>query len=413
MEYGLIGEKLGHSYSPQIHAALAGYDYVLCPVARENLHTFMMEKAFKGINVTIPYKKDVLPYLNELTDDAKEIQCVNTIIKRPDGTLLGHNTDISGFMTMVKNAQMDVQGKKVVVLGSGGTSLTATVSLRKMGAKEIVIISRTGENDYQSLYEKHKDAQVLVNTTPVGMYPNNGQSPADLSRLPKLECVIDVIYNPEKTALILQAESLHIPCVSGLPMLVAQARKAAEMFSGKAIPESEDSRIIKEIKSQTLNLILIGMPGCGKSNIGRRLAERMNRPLIDTDAEIEKLAGKSIPEIFANDGETHFRNLEAEVLSAFCKGHGQVITTGGGAILRAENRQMMHGNGRVCLIERPLHLLARDGRPLSLGDGAIEKLWQQRKDIYQATCDYTITNNADMDAAVSAAWEGFYETVGD
>lgn len=412
MEYGLIGEKLVHSYSPQIHALLADYDYILCPLPKEQLHTFMTDASFKGINVTIPYKKDVVPYCSALSEDAKEIGCVNTIVKRPDGTLFGHNTDIAGFINMLQHAGIEAAGKKTVILGSGGTSLTASIALKRLKAKEVVVISRSGENNYAALYEKHRDAQLLVNTTPVGMYPGNGQSPADLSRLPHLESVADVIYNPEKTALILQAEMLGLKTVSGLYMLVSQARKASEMFTGQSIPEEKDAAITAVIKQQTLNLVLIGMPGCGKTTIGQALAEKMNRPLVDTDRLIEEKAGKTIPQIFAQDGEDYFRSLETQVLREACAMQGCVITTGGGAVLKEENRLAMCQNGRVCLIQRPLELLARDGRPLSQGDHAIENLWNQRKALYELAADYVIENNDTVATATNAAMEGFYETAG-
>ena len=412
MEYGLIGEKLVHSYSPQIHALLADNDYILCPLPKEQLHAFMTTASFKGINVTIPYKKDVVPYCSALSEDAKEIGCVNTIVKRPDGTLFGHNTDVAGFINMLQHAGIKAAGKKAVILGSGGTSLTASIALKRLKAKEFVVISRSGENNYAALYEKHRDAQLLVNTTPVGMYPGNGQSPADLSRLPHLESVADVIYNPEKTALILQAEMLGLKTVSGLYMLVSQARKAAEMFTGQSIPEEKDAAITAVIKQQTLNLVLIGMPGCGKTTIGQALAEKMNRPLVDTDRLIEEKAGKTIPQIFAQDGEDYFRSLETQVLREACAMQGCVITTGGGAVLKEENRLAMCQNGRVCLVQRPLELLARDGRPLSQGDHAIENLWNQRKVLYELAADYVIENNDTVAAATNAAMEGFYEAAG-
>lgn len=413
MEYGLIGEKLTHSYSPQIHAALADYAYELLPMSPEEMKAFLKEKPFRGINVTIPYKKAVLPYCDTLSEDAREILCVNTIIKRPDGTLYGDNTDISGFIAMLHHAGIEAAGKKTVILGSGGTSQMARVALKRLQAREIIIISRSGEENYDTLYRKHGDAQLLINTTPVGMYPHNGASPVDLKKLPGLESVADVIYNPEKTALIQQAKALGLKTISGLYMLVAQARKAAELFTGSSISEELDKKIVKQIQKDTLNLILIGMPGCGKSTIGKLAAMQMNRPLIDTDAEIEKMAGKSIPQIFADEGEEAFRILETRVLAQVCSGSGAVITTGGGAVLRKENRDALLQNGRVCLIRRPLPLLSRKGRPLSQGAGAVEALWHERKGLYAETADYTIENAASVQEAVQHAVEGFYEVLGD
>ncbi len=409
MEYGLIGEKLGHSYSPQIHAQLAHYQYVLHPIARNELHSFMTEADFKGINVTIPYKKDVIHYCASLSEDAREIGCVNTIVKRPDGSLFGHNTDIAGFTRMLQHADIDPAGKKAVILGSGGTSLTASIALRKMGACEIVVISRSGENNYTALYEKHADAKLLVNTTPVGMFPNNGQSPADLSKLPALESVVDVIYNPEKTALIQQAQALGMKTVSGLYMLVSQARHAAELFTGASIDPRKEEFIVSAIKKETLNLVLVGMPGCGKTTLGQLLAKEIGRPLLDTDAMVEQMAGKTIPEIFEQDGEETFRALETLAVQKACSLQGHIITTGGGAILKEENRLAMKQNGRVCLIERALDLLARNGRPLSQGDNALVNLWQEREPCYRKAADFSVQNTGEIKAASQAIMEGFYE----
>lgn len=411
MEYGLIGEKLVHSYSPQIHAQLGQYEYSLFPIPTEALHHFMMQKEFKGINVTIPYKKAVIPYCDHLSDDAMEIQAVNTIVKNADGTLTGHNTDIYGFISMLEAAGIFPKGKKAVILGSGGTSHTAQIALTRMQAKEIVVISRNGENNYQSLYEKHADAQLLVNTTPVGMYPHNGLSPADLNRLPNVDSVADVIYNPEKTALILQAQEKGLKTVSGLHMLVAQARKAAELFTGTSIDACMDHKIMQDIKKQTLNLIIIGMPGCGKTTIGKLVAQSMNRPLIDTDQEIERLSGKTIPEIFAQDGEEAFRELEEKVILQTCSMQGAVITTGGGAILRQSNCLAMASNGRVCMLCRPLDQLSKEGRPLSKDAKAIEALWKARKDLYIKTADYQVQNTSDPVQTTRLTLEGFYEAV--
>lgn len=413
MEYGLIGEKLSHSYSPQIHAALGDYDYRLCPLSPEELNHFLKKKEFRGINVTIPYKKDVIPYCDALSPEAEAIQSVNTIVKQPDGTLWGHNTDIAGFIAMLNRAGIEAEGKKAVILGSGGTSQTAQVALKMMQAREIVVISRTGKENYQTLYQNHADAQLLINTTPVGMYPANGLTPVDLDKLPCLESVADVIYNPEKTALLLQAEERKLKCISGLHMLVAQARKAAELFTGKQLSEALDDAIVRKIKCETLNLVFIGMPGCGKSTIGQLVAQKMNRPLIDTDAEIEKKAGKTIPQIFAEDGEAYFRSLEADVIHAVCAGHGAVITTGGGSVLRKENRNAIRQNSRVCFLQRPLPLLSRTGRPLSKDADAVEALWKERKHLYLQTADFIVENNDTAETAAQRAKEGFYEVLGD
>lgn len=413
MEYGLIGEKLGHSYSPLIHARLADYRYELREVAPEALDGFLRARSFRGLNVTIPYKRAVLPYCAELSDLAREIGCVNTLVVRPDGSLYGHNTDIGGFIHMLRGAGIDPRGHKAVVLGSGGTSLTARTALRHLGAREIVVVSRSGPVDYGTLYADHADAEILVNTTPVGMYPNTGASPADLSRLPRLRGVADVVYNPEKTALVLDARERGIPAVSGLPMLVAQAREAAELFAGRAIDEAADGAILAEIRAQTLNVVLVGMPGCGKSSLGAAVAEAMGRRFADCDAIVAERAGMPIPEIFARFGEARFRELETQALAELCRESGCVIATGGGSILRAENVRAMRQNGRVCFIRRALEDLPRDGRPLSSASGdAVRRLWAQRREKYAAAADYAVDNNAALADAVKRIEEGFYEAVG-
>ena len=409
MEYGLIGEKLGHSYSQMIHARLADYRYELKEVATERLDAFIEARNFRGLNVTIPYKQAVMKHCAELSPEAMEVGSVNTLIVRPDGSLYGHNTDIDGFIYMLRRGEIDPAGAKAVILGSGGTSLTARAALTRLGAREIVTVSRKGPVDYAALYAEHADAEILVNATPVGMYPKNGASPVELDRLPKVRGVADVIYNPEKTALILAAQAKGIPAVSGLSMLVAQAREAAELFAGHAIPAGRVEDIVSEIGAQTLNLILVGMPGCGKSTLGQAVAAALQREFVDCDAEIVRRAGKSIPEIFAQDGEGAFRALESGVLADVCRGHGLVISTGGGAVLRAENRDAMRQNGRVCLIRRALALLPRDGRPLSASEDAVARLWEARRAAYETAADFPVENDGTVEEAAEKIREGFYE----
>ncbi len=409
MEYGLIGEKLGHSYSQMIHARLADYRYELKEVAPERLDAFIEARNFRGLNVTIPYKQAVMKHCAELSPEAMEVGSVNTLIVRPDGSLFGHNTDIDGFIYMLRRGEIDPAGAKTVILGSGGTSLTARAALTRLGAREIVTVSRKGPVDYAALYAEHADAEILVNATPVGMYPKNGASPVELDRLPGVRGVADVIYNPEKTALILAAQAKGIPAVSGLSMLVAQAREAAELFAGHAIPAGRVEDIVSEIGAQTLNLILVGMPGCGKSTLGQAVAAALQREFVDCDAEIVRRAGKSIPEIFAQDGEGAFRALESGVLADVCRGHGLVISTGGGAVLRAENRDAMRQNGRVCLIRRALALLPRDGRPLSASEDAVARLWEARRAAYETAADFPVENDGTVEEAAEKIREGFYE----
>lgn len=409
MEYGLIGEKLGHSYSQMIHARLADYRYELKEVATERLDAFIEARNFRGLNVTIPYKQAVMKHCAELSPEAMEVGSVNTLIVRPDGSLYGLNTDIDGFIYMLRRGEIDPAGAKAVILGSGGTSLTARAALTRLGAREIVTVSRKGPVDYAALYAEHADAEILVNATPVGMYPKNGASPVELDRLPGVRGVADVIYNPEKTALILAAQAKGIPAVSGLSMLVAQAWEAAELFAGHAIPAGRVEDIVSEIGAQTLNLILVGMPGCGKSTLGQAVAAALQREFVDCDAEIVRRAGKSIPEIFAQDGEGAFRALESGVLADVCRGHGLVISTGGGAVLRAENRDAMRQNGRVCLIRRALALLPRDGRPLSASEDAVARLWEARRAAYESAADFPVENDGTVEAAAEKIREGFYE----
>lgn len=412
MEYGLIGAKLGHSYSVPIHAQLGDYDYRLYERTEAAFVDLLKRRDFRGLNVTIPYKRLAYELCDALSDTAREVGSVNTLIVRPDGSLYGHNTDIGGFVAMARRAGVDIARKKAVILGSGGTSLTAQTACKRLGAREIVVVSRKGPVDYEALYRDHADAQVLVNTTPVGMYPNNGQSAADLSRLPALTGVLDVIYNPDKTALLLDAEARGIPCSGGLYMLVGQAREAAELFTGKSIPESETERIYGLLRGEALNLILTGMPGCGKSSIGRALARRMNRPFVDCDTEIERRAGKSIPEIFAQEGEAAFRALEQAVMADVCREKGQIVATGGGAVLREANVRAMRQNGVVLHITRRLDALSMDGRPLSKSREALEEMWRARGPIYRAAADATVDNDGALKDAVIQAEEVYHEAAG-
>ena len=411
MQYGLIGAKLSHSYSPAIHARLGDYDYRLLEQTEAEFIDLLTRRDFRGLNVTIPYKVLAFNRCDELSDTAREVGCVNTLLVRPDGSLYGHNTDIGGFIALSRHAGVEIAGKKAVILGSGGTSLTARAACRRLGAREIVVVSRKGPVDYAALYRDHADAQVLINTTPVGMYPNNGEPAADISRLPKLEGVLDVIYNPDKTKLVLDAEARGIPAAGGLYMLVGQAREAAEMFAGRAIPELETERIYRQLRGEALNLILIGMPGSGKSRIARAVAGRMGRPFVDLDEEIVKRAGKSIPGIFVDGGEAAFRALERDVIRDICKEKGLVIATGGGAVLRADNVRAMRQNGRLCLLTRDLADLPLDGRPLSKSPEALREMWAVREPHYRSAADFTIENEAAPDVVAARIEEAFHEAV--
>ncbi|MBQ8111237.1 MAG: AAA family ATPase [Clostridia bacterium] len=411
MEYGLIGAKLGHSYSVPIHARLGDYDYRLYERGEEDFIRLLQSRDFKGLNVTIPYKRLAFELCDALSDTARQVGCVNTLIVRPDGSLYGHNTDIGGFIAMARRAGVAIRDRKAVILGSGGTSLTARAACGRLGARQIVVVSRQGPVDYEALYRDHADAEVLINTTPVGMYPENGKSPAELSRLPRLTGVLDVIYNPDRTALILDALDRGLPCCGGLYMLVGQAREAAELFTGREIDPGVTDRIYRQLRGQALNLILIGMPGCGKSAVGRALAADMGREFIDCDAEIVRRAGKSIPEIFAEQGEAGFRALEAELVAEVCKGKGAVIATGGGAVLRPQNVRAMRQNGRLIWLTRPLEALSTAGRPLSKSPEALREMWKAREPVYRAAADARVDNDGGLQAAVQRAKEAYHEAV--
>ena len=393
MEYGLLGEKLGHSFSPQIHRDLAGYDYQLLPTPPEAVEGLFARRAFQGLNVTIPYKRTVMPLCDEIDPRAAAIGAVNTVVNR-NGRLTGYNTDIDGFLYMARRAGVDMAGKKVVILGSGGTSRTARAAAGELGAREIVTVSRHGEDNYQNL-SRHADAQVLVNTTPVGMYPNWGQSPVSLESFPALEGVLDVVYNPLRTALLLQAEERGLPCSCGLPMLVAQAKRAAELFTGQNIDDSRTEAVLHGLRRQLTSIVLIGMPGCGKTTVGRALAGKLGRTFVDLDEEIVRRAGTSIPEIFAREGEAGFRERESALVREFGERTGLVVSTGGGVVTRRENYIPLKQNGLLLHLRRDPAALPTDGRPLSQAT-APEELWRRRAPLYAAFADGEIDNNGTL-----------------
>ena len=396
MKCGLLGGKLGHSYSPQIHSHLGDYSYGLFEKKPEEIGDFLKSGGFTGLNVTIPYKKDVMAYCDELSPRAKAVGAVNTIVRRKDGTLIGHNTDYFGFETMVKRSGLKVAGSKVLVLGSGGASMPVAAVLKEMGS-DTVIISRSGRDNYQNLY-LHADASVIVNTTPVGMYPNVGTAPLNLAQFPHLEGVLDVIYNPARTQLLLDAEDRGIVAMNGLLMLVAQAKESAEWFTGHPISDDKIDRIHQELRNQMENIILIGMPGSGKTSVGRILAEKTGKKLVDADAVIVEKAGRSIPEIFASEGETGFRSLETEVLAELGKQSGLIITPGGGCVTPPRNYPLLHQNGTVFCLERALDKLPTDGRPLSQTT-RLTDMYRVRKPMYDRFADYHVDNNGTLEVA--------------
>ena len=388
--YGLIGEHLQHSFSPRLHGLLGNRSYGLFELQPEELEAFLTRGAFDGLNVTIPYKKAVIPYCSRLTDQARRIGSVNTIVRQPDGTLLGHNTDYDGFLHLLRISGIEAAGKKVLVLGSGGASLTVQTVLEDLGAGEIVVISRSGPDHYGNL-DRHRDAAILVNATPVGMYPHNGESLVDLDRLPKLEYIFDLIYNPAKTRLLLDGERRGIPGAGGLAMLAAQAKAAAELFWERALPEELTDRVTRQLEWDTQNLILVGMPGCGKSSLGRMLAKKLDRPFVDLDENVAARAGMSIPELFQKQGEEIFRRLEHEALCEATALPGQVIATGGGVVTRPENMDPLRQNGRVIYLCRPVEELPRTGRPLSAA-GDLNEMLTVRGPLYDKASDLTVDN---------------------
>ena len=393
--YGLLGRKLGHSFSPQIHKALKGYDYALFEREPEDVGEFLRSGDFDAINVTIPYKQTVMPYCAEISSAAEKIGSVNTIVRRPDGSLYGHNTDYEGLMYMVKTAGVDVKDKKALVLGDGGAAKTVRAVLGDLGAGEIVTISRRGENNYTNL-DRHADAALIVNATPVGMYPEVDAAAVDLTVFPKCEAVLDLIYNPARTNLLQQAESLGMAAVNGLVMLVEQARCASELFTDSSIDQRETARITAKITSETMNRALIGMAGSGKSTVGKQLARMLDRRFVDMDEEIVKKAGKSIPDIFAEDGEEIFRSLETEVLSELSRQSGLIIATGGGVVTRPRNLPLLRRNSRIVRLIRPIEELPSDGRPLSQ-KYTPSQLAMEREPLYNSwkEIEVNVTNPAD------------------
>ena len=399
MKCGLLGRHLSHSYSPQIHRMLGDYSYELFEKEPEELEAFLKSDSWDGLNVTVPYKKAVIPFLNQLTPIAQRLGAVNTIIRR-EGKLIGHNTDYAGFQALLDSLDLSVDSLKVLVLGSGGAASTASAVLTDRGAR-VVVISRSGGDNYENLH-LHQDARLIVNTTPVGMYPDNGASPLPCAAIrqlfPQLEGVVDVIYNPARTKLLLDCEKAGCTVsTNGLLMLVAQAKEAAQWFTGKTISDDVVRQITRKLNEQMQNLILIGMPGCGKTTVGQLLAQRTGRKFVDSDAEICALAGKSIPDIFSHDGHETFRDLETRVLSDLGKQSGLVIATGGGCVTKARNYDLLHQNGIIFRLQRDIEKLPTEGRPLSTDLTQMQRI---REPFYDAFQDRIIDNDATPEEAV-------------
>lgn len=407
MKYGLIGQKLQHSFSRDIHEKIGKYPYVHIELEPEEVGSFLEARDFDGLNVTIPYKQKVIPYLDELSGLAREIGVVNTIINR-DGKLYGYNTDAGGMKYLINKMGMEPAGKKVLVAGSGGTSKTAERVAEDLGASEIIRVSRSGRDGavtYEEAYRDHTDAGIIINTTPVGMYPETDGCPFDIERFEKVDGVLDAVYNPLMTTFIRSAADRGIPAVNGLYMLVAQAVLAAELFTGESIDRSEIERIYGELILEKRSIVLTGMPCSGKTTLGKILSERLGRELVETDDKVIEMAGMPITEIFAKYGETHFRDLESKAIFDAASTGGKVISTGGGAVLRKENVDALRMNGTVVFLDRPLEdLLPSDDRPLANDAEKIRKLYETRYPIYTAAADVIVKVEGTEEHTADVIW---------
>lgn len=401
MEYGLIGEKLGHSFSKIIHEMIADYIYELKEIAKDDLDSFMKSKDFKCINVTIPYKKAVIPYLDFISEEAKKIGCVNTIINK-DGKLYGYNTDYYGLKLLIEKQNVNLENKNVLVLGTGGTSLTAKAVLKDLGATNIYQASRKSEEGLISYNEIYNyDINYIVNTTPVGMYPNNLDKLIEVSKFKNLKGLVDVIYNPLNTNLVLEAKDLGIKADGGLYMLIAQAVYATKLFKDVEIPNSKIDEVYNKLLKEKQNIVLIGMPSCGKSTIAKELEKRLNKAVYDSDAEVEKIINTTISNFIKSNGETNFRNIESSVIENLSKQNGIIISTGGGVILRKENMINLKQNGLIIFIDRPLELLTpTSSRPLTSNIFDLKKKYNERIDLYKKYADIIVKNDKDFNDVI-------------
>lgn len=412
MKVGLVGGKLGHSFSKPIHEKLAEYTYDLIPLSEEEFHEFFQKKAFDAVNVTIPYKETVMQYCDVIDEKASAIHAVNTIVNR-DGKLYATNTDFAGLKQMIQHNGVEICGKVCCILGTGGTSKTAEAVLHDLGAEKVYIVGRNQTApviSYEDL-EQYQDIQVFLNATSVGMYPKNDACLIELRKFSNVEAVVDVIYNPLKTKLCQQAEAMGFRAVNGLEMLVAQAKYAVEFFLDTEIADSETDRIVAEMQKDMMNLVLIGMPGCGKSTIGRKVAKEIGKRFVDLDREIEQEAKMTIPEIFERYGESRFRKMEQEVCERIAKEHGQVISCGGGIVKHPENMEHLRQNGMIIHIRRNVNALAVGGsRPLSTSREKLKQMEQERMPLYQKYSDLEVNNDTVFKVAVQRVKEGFDES---
>ncbi|MFR6609215.1 MAG: shikimate kinase [[Clostridium] innocuum] len=411
MRYGLIGEKLGHSFSKDIHERIADYTFDLIPLSKEEFKTFMEKKEFTALNVTIPYKKDVIPYLDEMDEHAKAIGAVNTIVNR-DGKLKGYNTDFTGFLYMVKKHNVHMEGKKVLIIGNGGASaaIQAVVQHESAGSMVIVdVVPGNGAISYDEMFSSHLDAEIIINTSPIGMYPRIGNAPIDISMFHKCEAVLDVIYNPILTRLCFEAQEMDIKRVNGLEMLIAQAKQSVEFFLDKSIDDQIIDDIYQDMLRERCNIVLIGMPSAGKTTIGKMLENRMQKEFIDLDDIIIEKAGKSIPEIFEESGEAGFRAIETEAAIEVSKLNNKIIATGGGTIKHKVNMDYLRQNGITIFIDRDVDkLISSDpNRPLSKSTDALEKMHAERLPLYQKYAAYVAVNNSDIESTVTEIEEAY------
>ncbi len=409
MTYGLVGKNLSHSYSKIIHEKLGTYDYNLYSISFEELEKTLKLKNFKGLNVTMPYKKMVLPYCDQLSDTAKKIGSVNTLIVDNQNTLTGYNTDYFGLMYTINRSGISLKNKKIIILGSGGTSSTAQVLSKDLDAKEILVVSSRGTLNYETIYD-HSNADIIINTTPVGMYPKNDERLIKVHKFKNLSGVIDVVYNPLYTNLLLDAKKQRIPIAGGLPMLVAQATASSELFKKTKLNDILIEKVLKELYLKLCNLVLIGMPGSGKTEIAKLISQKIQKTFIDTDDKIEKKCRIKIPEIFEKYGEKEFRSLESSTLRNFGKSNSLCISTGGGAVLEESNYFSLKQNGRIYWIKRSLNLLEKKDRPLSKNLKALEKLYKIRLPLYQSFSNKIVSNNGSLENTLNEILEDFYSS---
>lgn len=415
MQYGLIGKRLIHSFSAEIHKKLCGYDYELKELGEEDLELFLKEKQFKGINVTIPYKTSVIEYLDCIDDAVRAIGAVNTIVNR-GGNLYGYNTDAYGLTALINRNKIEIKDKKVLILGSGGTSKTAEYVANLLGAKSVLKVSRTKSEkciSYIDAVQSHTDTNIIINTTPCGMYPKAGSSPIDISFFGNLEAVVDVIYNPLKTKLISDAESRNITAAGGLYMLVYQAAKSAELFTDSTIDIKKIDGVYSNILKSKQSIVLVGMPSCGKSTVGKALSEELNMPFFDSDSVIYEKTGKTPAYIIKSNGEAEFRKIESEVISELSAYNHIVLATGGGAVTVNGNISALKSNGRIYFIDRPCELLeVTADRPLSSSASDISALYKKRIELYKGCADAIIKNNSDIGSVINCIKEDFcYENI--